>query len=88
MPEYQSEIVLGTKYRDTQTGLEGHAVVISFHQHACERVVLEYAEANDLKLVEFDAVRLVSLEPKKTKPEPVPTGAVQGTIQRSGRRKK
>lgn len=89
MSKYETNIVLGVKYRDKQTGLEGTAVVISFHQHACERVVLEGVDADgtDLKLWEFDAVRLVSLAPvTPPQPEPVSTGASVGKVARSGRR--
>lgn len=87
---YQTDIVLGVKYRDRQTGLEGTAVVVSFHQHACERVVLEGvdAEGTDLKLWEFDAVRLVSLAPvTPPQPAPVSTGSTSlKGLSRSGRR--
>lgn len=83
---YESEIVLGGKYRDRQTGFEGVAVVISFHQHSCERVVLEgKAEGGDIKAFEFDAVRLASLGPVP-KYEPVTSGASAVPVVQTGRR--
>lgn len=91
MPDYTSDIVLGAKYRDGQTGMEGTAVVLLFHQHSCERVVLESptVEGDDLRFFEFDAVRLENLEPLKEKPEAVSTGAtVTSGVRRSGRRQR
>lgn len=86
---YESEIVIGSKYRDRQTGLMGTAVVISFHQHACERVVLEGTDTDvtDLKMWEFDAARLVAVGTPLPQPEPVATGATNTSrVKRSGRR--
>jgi hypothetical protein len=57
---YKTDIKLGEKYRDEQTGIEGTATAIYFFQHACERVQLERINSMDAKLEEmvFDAPRL------------------------------
>lgn len=62
---YQSEIGVGGKYRDDQTKIEGIAVVIEFHQHACERVILEVVDGTEIKNYVFDAARLTELDPPK-----------------------
>lgn len=86
--QYESDIVLGGKYRDRQTGFEGVAVVISFHQHSCERVVVEgKAEGGDIKAFEFDAVRLASLDDKTPAYEKPTTGAYSGRAVSTGRRR-
>lgn len=58
--KYRSDIKLGEKYRDVQTGLTGTATSVHFYQHACERVSIEGLKA-DGELVEyaFDAPRTV-----------------------------
>lgn len=38
---YTSPIVLGEKYKDDRTGIEGHAVSLFFHQSGCVEVYLE-----------------------------------------------
>lgn len=64
---YHSDIKLGERYRDEQTGLEGVATAIYFFQHACERVLLERVNPIDNKLEEtaFDAPRLTNIATKK-----------------------
>ena len=98
---YQSGIELGAEYRDRQTGVKGIAVVISFHQHSCERVVIETKadDSNEIKFYEFDSVRLEFQGPafrkatqQSTGSEPVheptrTTGATQTAgVRRTGRR--
>lgn len=65
---YGSDIVLGERYLDKQTGYEGVATSVSFFQHACERVVLENydAERKQIKEMVFDAPRLTSIKTGKT----------------------
>lgn len=65
MTSYATEIVLGNKYRDTQTGIEGTAIAVTFWQHSCERVIVETVSAHDGKLEEytFDSPRLVLVTP-------------------------
>lgn len=61
---YKSDIELGKKYRDDQTGIEGIATAIYFFQHACERVQIEFVNEKDGQLTEltFDAPRLSSMD--------------------------
>ena len=59
---YGSDIVLGEKYRDEQTGIEGIATSVSFYQHACERVVLELVVEGKIEEFVFDAPRLTHIE--------------------------
>lgn len=62
---YKSDIVLGEKYRDKNTDLEGIATAVYFFQHSCERVQLDYVHDGDLKQVAFDALQLVHLKSGK-----------------------
>lgn len=57
---YRSDVVLGDRYRDKQTGIEGHVTAIHFYQHACERVTLKTTNKQG-EVVEygFDAPELV-----------------------------
>jgi hypothetical protein len=55
---YRSDIKLGEKYRDDQTGIEGVATATSFFQHACERICLEYVVEGKIQETYFDAPRL------------------------------
>lgn len=61
--KYRSDIKLGERYTDTQTGLTGVATALHFYQHACERVTLETLKT-DGELMEgaFDAPRLRHVE--------------------------
>lgn len=61
MNTYQSDIELGERYRDQQTGFEGVATALYFFQHACERVSVETydPERREVKTETFDAPRLV-----------------------------
>lgn len=71
---YESDIVLGDKYRDDQLGIEGVATSVHFYQFACERVNLELVTP-DGKIEEytFDAPRLTHL-PTGQKAETEKTG--------------
>lgn len=57
---YKSDIKLGERYADDQTGYEGVATSVTFYQHACERVCIENYDANrkEVKEAIFDAPRL------------------------------
>lgn len=61
---YESDIEIGKRYRDAQTGYEGVATSITFYQYACERVGLETydAERREVKDEVFDSPRLTSVE--------------------------
>lgn len=65
---YKSDIKLGEKYRDDQTGFEGVATVISFFQHGCERASLEIYDEVRKVIVEqsFDVPRLTHVGTGKT----------------------
>ena len=81
MTNYKSDIKLGEKYRDEQTGIEGIATAIYFFQHACERVQLEYVGGTDgvtLKELVFDAPRLTSVKSGKTAQSDRPGGPARG----------
>lgn len=73
---YRSDIKLGERYRDAQTGYEGVATAIYFFQHACERVTIETFDPNrqEVKEQTFDAPRL----------EHVKTGRVAATTKPGG----
>lgn len=60
MTTYESDIMLGEKYQDTQTALVGVATALHFYQYACERVTLETISPKTGELQEhgFDAPRL------------------------------
>jgi hypothetical protein len=63
--EYKSDIVLGDRYIDKQTGFEGVATSTSFFQHACERIVLETFDTERVIECVFDAPRLTHVETQK-----------------------
>lgn len=58
---YKTDIKLGEKYRDEQTGIEGIATAIAFYQHACERVTIELIAKEELKEYTFDSPRLTHI---------------------------
>jgi hypothetical protein len=55
---YKTDIKLGERYRDTQTGIEGIANAVIFFQYGCERVDLEFVAGGEVKGQSFDAPRL------------------------------
>ncbi len=63
--KYESDIELGKRYRDPQTGIEGTATAISFYQYACERVSIETIAREKIEEYGFDAPRLESVETGK-----------------------
>lgn len=65
---FKSDIILGDKYRDEQTGYEGVATSIHFFQHACERVCIESynAATQEIREIVFDAPRLTHVKTGKT----------------------
>lgn len=63
---YESDIVLGEKYKDTQTGIEGVAVSTCFFQHGCERITIELLNHDgEIREYVFDAPRLMHVETQK-----------------------
>jgi hypothetical protein len=59
---YKTDIKLGERYLDKQTGIAGVATAISFFQHACERVTIELIAKEELKEYSFDSPRLTHVE--------------------------
>jgi hypothetical protein len=61
--KFETDIDLGEKYLDPQTGIQGTATSIHFYQYACERVTLEVVlHKGELKEYTFDAPRLQHAE--------------------------
>lgn len=83
-------IKLGSKIRDTMTGLEGIAVVRAIWLWGCVRIGLQPYETRDGKPVEeswFDESRLeIIKEEKKKKPILGAEEESQGGPQREGRK--
>ena len=60
MTTFDTDIVLGERYRDTYSGYEGVATSVVFYLNGCERVQLETLDESSRELREnyFDAPRL------------------------------
>lgn len=58
---FASEIELGKKYIDKQTGIKGVAIAVTFFQFGCERVGIEVVHAGEIKEYSFDAPRLTEV---------------------------
>lgn len=59
---FKTDIRLGERYRDEQTGIEGIATSIHFYQHACERVAIEKMKTDgELMEIVFDSPRLTHI---------------------------
>ena len=71
---YKTDVMLGEKYLDEQTGIEGTAVAVTFFQHACERVSLELVVAGKIEEYTFDAPRLTAVETGETMTASAPGG--------------
>lgn len=58
--KYKSQVEMGERYVDDQTGFEGIVTSVTFFQYACERVALETYDATtkSVKVEVFDAPRL------------------------------
>lgn len=59
--KYLTDIKLGEKYRETQTGIEGTAVSLHFYQYGCERCGIELVVNGEVKEYTFDVPRLVHI---------------------------
>lgn len=62
---YKTDIKLGEKYRDDQTGIEGTATAVIFFQYGCERADLETVVNGKIETYGFDAPRLTHVETEK-----------------------
>lgn len=57
---YNSPIILGEKYKDERSGIEGYAVALFFHQSKCVEVYLEsVTKDREIKRQFFAEARLV-----------------------------
>lgn len=67
MTNFQSDIVLGERYADTQTEFAGVATAIYFYQYGCERVQVEAYDkkTQEIRSLVFDAPRLRSVKTGK-----------------------
>jgi hypothetical protein len=67
---YESDIELSKKYRDTQSGLEGWACIVEFHEHMANRTVLRHTGVDKdgttvIKNTSIDDFLLEDVETKK-----------------------
>lgn len=62
---YESDIVLGERFYDEQTGIEGVAISVTFFQYGCERVALETVKDDKIEEYCFDAPRLTRVKTGK-----------------------
>ena len=62
---YVTDVKLGERYRDRQTGIEGTATAVTFYQFGCERVGLEAVVAGKIEEYHFDAPRLEDVATKQ-----------------------
>lgn len=62
---YTTDIELGKRYVDPQTGIEGVATSVTFFQYACERVAIEAVIRDKIEEYVFDAPRLESVETRE-----------------------
>jgi hypothetical protein len=63
---YSSDIKVGARYLDKQTGIEGPVTSLVFFQHGCERACIEIFDGKEIKEFYFDAARLTAVETGKT----------------------
>ncbi|ADD80861.1 gp075 [Rhodococcus phage ReqiDocB7] len=63
---YDTDIILGERYLDKQTGIRGVATSIHFYQHGCERVTIETMVEGALKEYTFDSPRLTNVNTGET----------------------
>jgi hypothetical protein len=84
--KYESDIQLGERYMDSQTGYDGIATGIYFFQHACERVCLERINphSQQLETETFDSPRLVHHVSGDRAQSTRPGGPDRGSMTRPG----
>lgn len=75
---YKTDIILGDRYRDGQTGIEGTATAVSFYQFGCERVNLEAVVAGKIEEYGFDAPRLTHINTEVKAESPRRGGPAKG----------
>lgn len=86
---FKSDIKLGERYKDTQTGIEGTATAVSFYQYGCERVNLEAVVEGKIEEYGFDAPRLTHIDtnvraesPRRGGPDKAPGTKRPGAVAR------
>lgn len=86
---YTSDIQLGERYRDVQTGYEGTATAIAFYQYACERITLEAFDPSQVSIryESFDAPRLISVKTGEVATATRPGGPLDVPAQRNPTRR-
>jgi hypothetical protein len=62
---FESDIRLGERYVDKQTGIQGTATAVYFYQFGCERVSIESVKEGEIKEYTFDSPRLTHIETGK-----------------------
>lgn len=82
---YESDIVLGEKYLEPRSGIEGTATAISFYEYGCERVTLETFNETRAEVQEytFDSPRLQSIVTGETA-QSNKTGGARPSMPRRG----
>lgn len=84
MTVFQSDLIMGEKYRDNTTGIEGVLVAVHFYQHACERGTLRYINRNqDVTEVSFDAPELALISTGVTATSDRPGGPIRSEGRRN-----
>lgn len=81
---FKSDIVLGKRYKDEQTGVEGTATAVTFYQYGCERVNIEVMVNGEIKDYGFDAPRLTDVETKVRAESPRTGGPEKANTGRMG----
>lgn len=71
---YESDIVLGERYFDAQTGIAGVAIAIYFYPNSCERVTIEHVVKGKIEEDTFDVPRLSSVKTPEVKATTTKTG--------------
>lgn len=81
--KYRTDVKLGERYRDPQTGIEGTATAVTFYQYACERVSIETVVAGKIEEYGFDAPRLKHVD-SNARPVQQRTGGPGDPVARPG----
>jgi hypothetical protein len=81
MTDFTTDIELGKRYKDGQTGIEGTATSVHFYQYACERVAIEAVIEGKIEEYYFDAPRLTCMDTdEQVTMQPGKTGGPQRSV--------
>ena len=84
MTTFQTDVVMGEKYRDPKTGIEGFVVGIHFYEYGCERVTLQTVNSQEeINDYGFDAPRIERVS-DGTSPKATKTGGPARGIEARG----